>query len=136
MKNYIKTNAVLLLSLTSLFIGLCLMNVSCVSPGSIPIDGPFERTAERVLDRLDAYVAADEVLSDEAKTDALAESALARVLLEEDEAKADDLAEAFGTMLDRHDAYIAADESLDDLEKAVYTSDAGRLRSLIKNVPR
>lgn len=115
---------------------LLFLVVACISPGVIPVSGAFERTAVRVLDRLDAYVSADEALSDEDMTDALGESALARGLLREDEVPADDLADAFGTMLDRHDAYIAADESLDDLEKSVYTNDAGRLRSLIKNTPR
>lgn len=109
---------------------LTLTACAALQPVMIETDGAVGRTVERVLDRHDAYVAADESLED--STAALAESALVRGLLELPEVAPSSLDGALSPVMVRHDVYVSDDASLDELEREVYLADTQRLRDLLE----
>lgn len=120
-----------LLLLLPLALGAC-----AASPEMVPMAPPVVRSVERVLDRHDAYVQADQALDADALSAALWESEEARSAVTSVEAMP-------GTMLGgllegpmaRHDAYVSSDLELDPLIRSVYLESTARLRSLIASVP-
>lgn len=110
-----------------------LLTASCASTASmIDTTGPFQRTTDRVIDRHDAYVIADEGLTDAQEADALAGSASLAAFLDMSQVQGALLSAALAPVTLRHDIYVTGDVSLDPLERDVYLMDSTRLSALVK----
>ena len=114
---------------------------SCVGvqPGNVPTapDGPVARTVERVLQRTEAYMAAEVPplpIPAEAQGQVAAAVSTARTMLASPEASGDLLLMTMAPIMMLHDAMVNADASLDQLERDIYLEDTARLRSLFESV--
>ena len=106
---------------------------ACASaPAEIQTEGALRRQVERVCDRHDAYVLADESLSDPDESAFLAESASARAAVELPALTPAFLISVLGPVMDRHDAYVRADGDLDEVERGVYLGSTEGVRSLLR----
>lgn len=118
----------------NLLLSLPLMLCACATPGTLPLDAATVRTAERVIERHDTYVEADETLTEDGRELALADSANATTLLVLNEVPVGLMQSLMGPVMDRHDNYVSIDLDLDDLERDIYLASTVRLRSLFATV--
>lgn len=110
---------------------LALAPACAMTPEMLPTDGPLGRQVARVVERHDAYVAADASLDEATRAAYLDESATAVGLTGLPEVRADVLDAVLTPVMDRHDAYVLADGSLDALESGTYLGSTAGLRSLL-----
>lgn len=111
-------NRLLLLAATLL---LCL--TSCVSSGSpdlLKTEGALGRQIQRVVDRHDDYVLADEDIGDILFAEATSQSAELEVLAHLPTVSRSALRGALQPVAERHDAYVRQDPVLDELERETY----------------
>jgi len=130
----------------NLLISLGLVLASCASttPGSVPIapDGPVVRTIERVIERVEGYIAqppGELELNPEAVEQVEAAIVVARTMLNQPEASGAMLAVTMGGIMDLHDQLVLMSLQLGelpdgDLEAQIYLEDTARLRSLFESV--
>lgn len=83
-----------------------------------------------VMARQDAYVTADDSLTEEQRALVLAQSAQIRNMLTWSEVSREQLAVLVLPMLDRHDAYVRMDSTLIALERRVYLRSSATLRQV------
>lgn len=107
---------------------------ACATPGMVPLDGAVGRSIERVVERHDVYVEADESLAQLDNEAYLSESIAAMSLLVMPEVLGETAAVMLDPIMNRHDAYVSADAELDELERAIYLESTERLRSLFASV--
>lgn len=115
-----------------LLLALPLVLAACVvTPGTIPMADPVVRTIERVLDRHDAYVVADQDIAPLTRDQWLADTSSVRMVVNE---FTELTPEVYMTLLDaplaRHDAYVRMDMALDGMEMDIYLESTERLRQL------
>lgn len=91
---------------------------------------------QRVLERHDAYVVADDGLDSSTRAPALGQSSQVRAALEADEVAAKEIEPALLPVLDRHDRYIDADGSLEGVEKRTAKRSSRILRSVLDEAKR
>ncbi len=87
---------------------------------------------EKVVARHDAYVIADEALTDDQEAGALGQSAALSQLLQLESIPVSKFKPVALPVLARHDAYIQADESVTEIERRMYMRTSSELRGLAK----
>jgi hypothetical protein len=95
------------------------------------MDGPLGRQVSRVLNRHDAYVAADADLDEGQVALFMGQSGVARALSLLPEVGRGPLRVALEPIEGRHDAYVRADPGLDDDERATYLASTEQLGRLL-----
>ncbi len=125
----------------TLLIAPVLALAACISPGPglvpVGVDGPVARTVERVIGRVEVYMAAENppfVLDAAASAQVAAAAGIARVALSGESASGAMLFVTMKPIMDLHDALVIADQNLDQLETDIYLEDTARLRSLFDSV--
>jgi hypothetical protein len=118
-------------------IAICFTLVACASaPGLIVTDAPLQRSVARIVERHDAYVTSDQLLSEPDRQAALADSASAVLLVGLPEVSAAVLSATLEPVMQRHDSYVTADTALDPLERDTYLESSARIRGVLAAVPQ
>lgn len=121
----------ILLSMVALSVMSC---ASAVSPVMFPTSDPVVRQVERVVKRHDAYVFANDSLSEDERFVELAQSKTSLMLVQHagpDGIMASELLPFLPPVLDRYDEYVEADPLLDQLERETYLGSSSGLRTLL-----
>lgn len=105
---------------------------STMAPVLVPTEGAVLRQVERVVERHDAYVRADDVLTSIMIQSHLDQSeAVRKLMASPGGVSASMLAPRLAPVLDRHDHYISFDGTLDELTRDTYLGTTSGLRALL-----
>ena len=120
----------------ALFAAPILALAACMStPEIVATEGALGRQVDRVVERHNAYVVADEDMPELEAINAMADAQRAAELADMPEVNLVVLGEALDPVMIRHDSYVQSDPELDELERGVYLGSTAALRNLLDQVP-